>query len=201
MPKKKLAENSELQEADVPRVIVFDLDGTLWNPEMYQLRGGAPFRPDTANPDVMIDRSGEKVRLIGETRRILQEFITDLKWKNTYLAVSSTCDEPQWAAELLQHYKFTDSKGGVVTMGSLFGDLKEIYYSGKDSHHKKILEKINRLDKTVTDFSQMLFFDNQMNNIRSVSDIGVTSCYCPSGMIAGAFEKGIQMWQLNKSSL
>ena len=31
----------------LPRVLVFDLDGCVWNPEMYELwgRGGAPFTP------------------------------------------------------------------------------------------------------------------------------------------------------------
>ena len=28
----------------VPKVFVFDLDGCCWDPEMYELYGGAPFK-------------------------------------------------------------------------------------------------------------------------------------------------------------
>eukprot|EP00186_Timspurckia_oligopyrenoides_P002315 CAMPEP_0182450528 /NCGR_PEP_ID=MMETSP1172-20130603/41880_1 /TAXON_ID=708627 /ORGANISM="Timspurckia oligopyrenoides, Strain CCMP3278" /LENGTH=43 /DNA_ID= /DNA_START= /DNA_END= /DNA_ORIENTATION= len=28
----------------VPKCVVFDLDGTLWYPEMFQLSGGSPFK-------------------------------------------------------------------------------------------------------------------------------------------------------------
>ena len=39
-------------------MVVFDLDGCLWDPEMYMLswRGGAPFEPDG---DAMLSQSGE----------------------------------------------------------------------------------------------------------------------------------------------
>ena len=28
----------------LPKVVVFDLDGCVWEPEMYELAGGAPFK-------------------------------------------------------------------------------------------------------------------------------------------------------------
>lgn len=180
---------------DVPRVIVFDLDGTLWDPEMYQLRGGAPFKPHRSNPNIAIDRTGEEVHLIGETREVLQHLATDPKWRSTHLAISSTCDYPAWAGELLRLFHFTNVKGAAVAMDSLFGDFKEIYYAGKEQQHKTLLRKIHEVDPSVTDFKQFLFFDNQMNNTRSVSAIGVPCCYCASGMVKGTFEKGLRLWQ------
>lgn len=182
---------------EVPRVIVFDLDGTLWDPEMYQLRGGAPFHPHAKNPNVMIGRTGEEVHLIGETRAVLQTLASDPKWSNTYLAISSTCDEPAWARELLQRFTFTNAEGKTVTMGSLFGDLIEVYYSDKATQHRTILKKVQAMDKTVTSFSQMLFFDNQTNNVRSVSALGVACCYCGSGMTPGTFARGLELWKKN----
>ena len=28
----------------IPKVVVFDLDGCVWTPEMYELNGGTPFK-------------------------------------------------------------------------------------------------------------------------------------------------------------
>ncbi|CAC9533229.1 Acid Phosphatase [Leishmania donovani] len=179
----------------LPRVIVFDLDGTLWTPEMYQLWGGAPFKPHKQNPSIMIDKSGTEVRLIGESRDVLQTLATNPKWANTYLAISSTCDVPSWARELLGTFEFTDCAGKTVPMHSLFGDRIEIYKANKAKQHEMILQKVNRVDPSVSEYAQMLFFDNQTDNVHHVSGIGVTSYYCPSGMTKGTFEKGLEVWR------
>lgn len=47
----------------LPKVIVLDLDGTIWGPEMYQLwGGGAPFTL-LENGNVK-DRSGTEVKVL-----------------------------------------------------------------------------------------------------------------------------------------
>lgn len=53
----------------VPKVVVFDLDGCVWDPEMYQLwGGGAPFAPDGRGN--LIDKAGIVVRLLGAVREV-----------------------------------------------------------------------------------------------------------------------------------
>jgi magnesium-dependent phosphatase 1 len=111
------------------------------------------------------------------------------------LAVSSTCDEPSWAAELLQKFRFTNSEGKAVTMGSLFGDRIEVYKANKAKQHETILRKVQSVDPSVTEFSQMLFFDNQSDNVHYVSRLGVPSCYCSGGMTPGTFERGLDLWR------
>ena len=86
----------------LPRALVFDLDGCLWAPEMYELwgRGGAPFTL-TKNGNLK-DRGGEEVGLLGDVRNIMLELKTDEKWKDTVIGVASTCDEPSWAQECIE---------------------------------------------------------------------------------------------------
>ena len=90
-----------------PKVVVFDLDGCLWDPEMYMLswRGGAPFEPDG---DAMLSQSGERVVLLGAAREILRELRTTDDWSATKVAISSRTDEPAWAAELLDKFRVGD---------------------------------------------------------------------------------------------
>ena len=86
----------------LPRALVFDLDGCLWAPEMYELwgRGGAPFT--LMKNGNLKDRGGEEVGLLGDVRNIMLELKTDEKWKDTVIGVASTCDEPSWARECIQ---------------------------------------------------------------------------------------------------
>ena len=62
----------------LPRAVVFDLDGCVWDPEMYQLwGGGAPF---TVQPSGNLkDRAGVEVHLLGAVRDIMYELKTDPK--------------------------------------------------------------------------------------------------------------------------
>ena len=50
--------------AQRPAVIIFDLDGCLWDPEMYELwGGGAPFSDN--GDGTLADKAGVTVRLLG----------------------------------------------------------------------------------------------------------------------------------------
>jgi len=76
----------------LPRVVVWDLDGCVWDPEMYQLwGGGAPFLAGEGGN--LVDVKGQNVRLIGDVRQIMAELHSDPKWANTTVACASCCDE------------------------------------------------------------------------------------------------------------
>ena len=52
------------QMAQRPAAVIFDLDGCLWDPEMYELwGGGAPFSDN--GDGTLADKSGVTVRLLG----------------------------------------------------------------------------------------------------------------------------------------
>lgn len=40
----------------------------------------------------------------------------------------------------------------------------------------------------------MLFFDNEMGNIKSVSKLGVKCVYCPDGMTERIWDEGLKMF-------
>ena len=74
----------------LPKVLVFDLDGCLWEPEMYELlygTGGAPFH--TEENGNLTDKSGNCIELIGDVRDIMYELKTNPKWTHTKVAIAS----------------------------------------------------------------------------------------------------------------
>ena len=164
-----------------PKVVVFDLDGCLWDPEMYQLswRGGSPFEPDG---DAMLSQSGERVVLLGAARDILRQLRTTDDWSATKVAISSRTDEPAWAAELLDKFRVGD-----MVLGSCF-DAREITKESKSSHFRRLKEKY------ACDYEDMLFFDNEYGNCQDVSSVGVSVCYCPDGVTRGAWDLALESY-------
>ena len=99
----------------VPRVFVFDLDGCCWDPEMYELWGGGS--PFTENKDGSLsDRNGTRVRLLGDVKNILYELKTEPQYKDSIVAVASTCDEPDWGRECIKKFPV----GGAFKMFDVF---------------------------------------------------------------------------------
>ena len=64
--------------------------------------GGAPFTAHDGG-DYLTDRKKTKVRLLAESRQVLEMLIaTPEYWAGQLtLALASTCDEPEWAREWL----------------------------------------------------------------------------------------------------
>lgn len=168
-----------------PSLIVFDLDGCLWSPEMYELlwegRGaGSPFTPIGENQ--MQSNSGTVVQLLGDVAHVLEELHSNPKWKDTHVGISSRTDEPTWAKELLQKFQLPESK---VPLQTVFRGPIEISYDSKTSHFERISKS------TGVPFEEILFFDNEFGNCKSVSRQGVSVCHCPDGVTRDAFNRAV----------
>lgn len=164
----------------MPKVVVWDLDGTIWAPEMYQLPGGAPFQ---VSEDGLRDRRGQSVRLLGDVRQILREFNGQMQF-----AVASTCDYPDWARECLRKFTVWDR----TALGDVFvPEAVEIYYAeDKRAHFQAIARKLNCA------FNDMLFFDNEHRNIVAVGALGVTCVHTPAqGVTRQAFADALALWR------
>lgn len=169
----------------MPKAIIFDLDGCLWRPEMYELiwfsnGKGAPFRPDPKNPSDLLTVGNEPVYLLGDVRDVLSEIYNREDYKGIKIGISSRTDEPDWARELLSKFMIKSEKsetdGKMIAIEEVFNGPIEIAKDSKVKHFKRISEQCNIA------MEDILFFDNEIGNCRQVADLGVTVAYCPDGV-------------------
>ena len=178
---------ASVQMARVPKVVAFDLDATLWYPEMYQLwGGGAPFKKQADG--TLLDKSGTKCYMMGDTAAIIRELKTDPKWKDTKVAYCSCTDEPSWADECMLKFEVGD---GITLQSAV--DIKEIFKSQKTTHFKNIQKK------TGIAFEDMIFYDNEEHNCRTVKSLGVHCVYTPRGMTREVWESSLADFAKRKS--
>eukprot|EP00596_Hydrurales_sp_CCMP1899_P007321 CAMPEP_0119036514 /NCGR_PEP_ID=MMETSP1177-20130426/4264_1 /TAXON_ID=2985 /ORGANISM="Ochromonas sp, Strain CCMP1899" /LENGTH=196 /DNA_ID=CAMNT_0006996489 /DNA_START=85 /DNA_END=675 /DNA_ORIENTATION=+ len=179
---RTLSTSSLNQQSVLPKLVAFDLNGTIWSPDMYQLwGGGAPFKADSDGTQRLFDKKGSIVKLLGRSSYILEELKGEDRWSETVVAWVSSCDEPKWAEECLQKFKTSAGK----SIGD-YADSSHIYGDNKQVHFKKLKAEFKSID-----YSEMIFFDNQMNNINSVSKLGVHCVYCPEGMTQKIWDDGL----------
>jgi magnesium-dependent phosphatase 1 len=162
-----------------PSLIVLDLDGNLWRPEMYELAwdgyGHAPF--ERIDDTKMKSKLNKVVSLIGDVPELLDEFVLSDEWtKTTQLAISSRTDVPEWAEELLE--KFILPQSGKTLKDAISGPW-EISGDSKTNHFQRLAKR------TGIALQDMVFFDNESENCRSIARLGVTVGYCPNGVKRG----------------
>ena len=147
----------------VPKLIAFDLDNTLWCPELYQLR-----RLQRANAFPV---AGKDVQLFDGAQEIL-DYIRQEKeglFADTTFAVASRTKSVEWAHDLLRQFG----------LDALF-DHVEIFPGDKKKHFG------NLASATGHKLSEMLFFDDardgRYGNCEPVSSMGVLCVHCPGGL-------------------
>ena len=156
---------------------------------MYQLSGGAPFTVLGDGTKQLKDRSGEIVELMGCSGHILQDITHDQYWSGCKIAWVSRCDEPAWADECLR--KFRSGPNHIKPLIEL-AHSSHIYPSNKKVHFKNISNEFPEIA-----YSEMIFFDNEMINIRHVSELGVCCVHCPNGMTKEIWQQGLEMYNMN----
>lgn len=170
-----------------PRLVCFDLDGTLWYPEMYQLwgSGGAPFKKtDDGN---IVDRSGTKVKLMGYTRQILRSIDRDV----TQIGIASSTDEPDWAAECMEKITLDDKR--ELKMADVIRKDAVAIQKGNKSGHFQLIHRNTKIP-----YEDMIFFDNEPRNIRAVEPLGVQCVLTPDGMTKENWEAALAEFSKRK---
>jgi magnesium-dependent phosphatase 1 len=153
---------------------------------MYQLSSGSPFTQVEGGQKTLLTRDGSKVNLLGISGFLLDELRSNPVWRNTKIAWVSTTDEPSWAKECLKKFVTSPNRIPIASCA----DDSQIFIDNKRVHFRNLKKKFGDIE-----FEQMVFFDNQMNNIRDVSELGVHCVYCPDGMTELIWEKGMKSFE------
>ena len=135
-------------DAKLPKLVVFDLDNTLWTPELYTLRHLSNYA--NAGPPGPV--AEHDVWLLDGAVSILYELATCARWRaaGTRVAVASRTNKGNWARSLLQNFQITPEGGTLIELIR----FQEIYTGDKDRHFEALHEKSG------VPFEDMLFFDD-----------------------------------------
>ena len=134
---KRHSEQSNSRLCSVPKLIVFDLDNTLWTPELYQLR--------TIARNKQVPVAHKDVKLFDGVHKLLQHIRSDpeKQFTDTKFAVASRTKSVDWAHSLLDQFELRD-----------FFDYVEIFPGDKKQHFRNLARSSG------LDYRDMLFFDD-----------------------------------------
>lgn len=164
----------------LPQVIVFDLDNTLWTPELYQL-----YNKPVANRDI---------RLFPDALEVLKSLYELQQMPDVscpLLAIASRAMEDDWAQALFDQFPIVGAgTANAVRMRQLFprDDLIYIECRSKQWHFREIQSACGGPQNMP--FSEMVFFDDDMSlNLREISRLGTLCCHTPRGLTVDLFRE------------
>ena len=156
----------------LPKVIVFDLDNTLWTPELYQIRK----RP-TPEKDIRLFPN------VPAILKILQQ-TTDIT-----VAIASRTSHGDWARYLLDEMQVSEDE----SLGSFF-PIIEIQTGSKKVHMANIR------DATKVKYRDMILFDDALAlNCKEIAQLGVMCGHCPKGITLELVQKTLDEYDKLKS--
>jgi len=166
------------RDPSMPTLVVFDLDFTLWHPELYQLSSGPPFK--SSSDGCVLTARGERLDLFPAARSALAE----LADAGVPVAVASRANEREWALEIMRRLRVDQRR----TVADVIGTSPIVIQGGSKTKHLKHIAH-----ETGVPLREILFFDNERTNIQEVEKLGPTCVYCPRGMTEGVFRDGLAL--------
>ena len=163
--KKQMQQEQERSEFSWPRLVVFDLDNTVWNPELYMLG-----RRPVANKDIYLcEGSAAALRELWEAE--------------VAGAVASRTHRGDLAEELLDVFEVSPG----LSLSRVLPH-REIYTGSKRKHFQNLQKK------TGVPYSEMLFFDDWTQNLADVTQLGVLSIHTPRGLTTNLWRGGLRAY-------
>jgi len=172
---------SSFSEGALPKLIVFDLDYTLW-PFWVDTHVTPPLKAVSSHDSVK-DRFGESFAFYKDVPSILSA----LQSNGIKVGAASRTSAPDLGREMLRLLHIHDSEGKKRKSIEFFDHL-EIYPGSKITHFNK-LQKATGLR-----YEDMLFFDDEARN-RNVESLGVKMYLVRDGVSREEFERGIRDWR------
>ncbi|BFZ19592.1 hypothetical protein BsWGS_22630 [Bradybaena similaris] len=159
-----------------PRLIVFDLDYTLW-PFWVDTHVDPPFR--MASNGKVYDAHQKHVHYYEDVPDILRR----LHSEGFKLGIASRTGAVQEAADLTRLFNWDQ-----------YFHYRQIYPGCKITHFKKL-----HSDSGIP-YMDMLFFDDEHRNIADVSTLGVTCMFVPDGISNRSFKEGMDLFKAKRGA-
>lgn len=160
------------KRAKAPRLIVFDVDGTLIWPEVW-LTEGPPYALE--QPDVVSDRVGRQVGIFPAARQSLELIERHPAFRDSIVAFSSRSTEAPWMREVL----------------SLLGLRPDwAWISPEESKGQQIKAIASAAGCTPR---EALLFDNEAGQCEhALVEAGVLAICCQGGLTASDWNRGME---------
>ncbi|UZP40708.1 hypothetical protein NXS19_008524 [Fusarium pseudograminearum] len=155
----------------LPKLIVFDLDYTLW-PFWIDTHVTPPLKPNSSHTSAT-DRYGEDYGFFSDVPAILYA----LPRAGIKIGVACCTSPPEG-----------NTKEKPKKALDMFDGLLEIYPGCKIKHFESLQKR------TGIKYEDMLFFDDEARN-RDTESLGVTMCLVKDGVTWDELERGVTQWR------
>lgn len=166
----------------LPKIVVFDLDYTLW-PFWVDTHVSGPIKAQEGGQKVK-DRFGESYGFYADVGGVLDA----LKQKSILIGAASRTHAPDLGREMLKLLKIPSSSSSASLRALDYFDHLQIYPGSKTTH----FERIHR--DTGIPYEEMLFFDDELRN-KNVEVLGVVMCLVRDGVTREEIDKGVRSWR------
>ncbi|KAK6178515.1 hypothetical protein SNE40_013293 [Patella caerulea] len=156
-----------------PKIIVFDLDYTLW-PFWVDTHVSPPFNKHKDGK--VYDQDQQLIKYYTDVPGMLHKLHND----GYTLGVASRTDTPPEAHKLMELFDWDK-----------YFRYKEVYPGNKINHFQQFQSKSG------IPYKDMLFFDDEIRNIVDVDKLGVTCIHAADGMSNAVLTEGLQKFQMN----
>jgi magnesium-dependent phosphatase 1 len=169
----------------LPKIIVFDLDNTLWTPELYQIR-----QRHLPQVDMDIRLFPDAVRILEWWMRHCDPHLEQAEAQHIIpLAIASRTSKTSWVDHLLDAFRVSGRP-----LRSLFRFV-EIQAGSKKKHMSRIRQASG------VPYHDMLFVDDDARmNLDEVSQLGILCCHTPRGVTVEHFVKALHRYNELRTS-
>jgi len=177
-----------------PKLVVLDLDFTLWPFDCGSNSNMAPFRRSIGG--IIVDKFGRMSNPYKDVLGILSSLVNN----DIPIAICSRNPDIHSIANLMSLMRFDCKKGNISLLDCLPNtNYIHAYSSDKTGGKNKHFTALKAA--TGVDFNQMIFFDDLLENITFAVKMGITSVLVKEGLTWEAIRVGVEAWRSRSSSI